>query len=198
MNKQSFQNQWFRLRSIAPLPFYIICLVFSQFNWFFLLSGFFLISAGEWIRFYSAGFIGKKSRHLESPVADNLITAGPYQKVRNPIYIGNILIYLGFAVLSNVFLPYFFFTVLVFFSLNYSWIVRIEEKYLAVKFGDAYEQYCQNVNRWIPRFVRADHTEMSFCLKKAFQSERPTILVMACALALILIRMSAGWFSIRL
>ena len=189
---QSIQNQLFRLRSLAPLPFYIICLVFSQYNPVFFVSGLVMVASGECLRIYSVGYIGKISRVLKRPSGDLLIESGPFRLNRNPIYTGNILIYLGFTVLSNVFFPYFSLMTLTFFAVNYSLIIRIEEAYLAETFGDDYEKYRQNVNRWLPSFRLKGKTSPSFSFSKAVDAEKPTLAVLALTLILLMIRMMAG------
>jgi protein-S-isoprenylcysteine O-methyltransferase Ste14 len=191
---QSFQNQLFRLRSIAPIPFYIICLLFGQFNWFFFLSGLIMILTGEGIRFYSVGFIGKMSRKLDHPAAITLMISGPYQWVRNPIYTGHILIYLGFTLLSNVFLPYFSVITVLVFWINYSLIIRFEENYLAQTFGKEYENYIERVNRWIPNFRKSFPTTINFNFMTALHSEKSTLLFLIIAFLFITLRMCAEIF----
>jgi protein-S-isoprenylcysteine O-methyltransferase Ste14 len=193
---QSFQNQLFRQRSVLPIPFYIICLLFGQFNWSFFLSGFIMILIGEWIRFYSVGFIGKISRKLDQPAAKSLTISGPYHWVRNPIYSGNILIYLGFTLLSNVFLPYFPIITGILFFIHYSLIIRLEEKFLLQTFGTDYELYRQRVNRWIPVFRKTDYSKKLFQFITAWHSEKSTVFVLIAALILILFRMllNSFWF----
>ncbi len=194
---QSFQNQLFKLRSVFPIPFYIFCMLFGQFNWTFFLSGLIIILIGEWIRFYSVGFIGKMSRNLEHPIANVLIISGPYQWIRNPIYTGNILIYLGFTLLSNVFLPYFPVVTVLVFWINYSMIIRFEEKFLAQAFGNEYDVYRESVNRWIPVFRKSFPPAIKFNAMTALHSEKSTLYIMIFALLLITLRMCAGTFQIQ-
>ncbi len=194
MNWKYIENYIFTVRSVFPLPFYIICLLFGQFDLIFFGIGIVLILTGEIIRFYSVGFIGKTSRTIDKPVAKELIIHGPYQWVRNPIYIGNSLIYLGFTVLSNVFLPYFPLIALLIFILNYSVIIRFEEKYLLARFGGPYRSYCHDVNRWLPAFRNRIPGNRKFHFQTAWQSEKPTLLVLLPALLIITIRMTAGRF----
>jgi protein-S-isoprenylcysteine O-methyltransferase Ste14 len=77
-----------------------------------------------------------------------LVTRGPYQYVRNPMYIGAGLALIG-AVLfyeSLSLLGY----VGVLFVIVHSFIVWYEEPTLRRTFGDEYEQYYHKVKRWLP------------------------------------------------
>ncbi len=78
-----------------------------------------------------------------------LTTSGPYQFVRNPVYIGNILICLGLTVISELlwFLPITF----IWCVTVYSFAVRFEEKSLLKCYGSSYLEYVSNVPRWLPR-----------------------------------------------
>ncbi len=92
-----------------------------------------------------------------------LVIAGLYRYVRNPIYVGAMLFQVGFIVwfgsaLAVIYALFFFlgFIVLIFI---------VEEPVLRNQFGAAYEEYCQRVPRWIPRFIssstQAHKTEVS-------------------------------------
>jgi protein-S-isoprenylcysteine O-methyltransferase Ste14 len=81
--------------------------------------------------------------------AEDLVTDGIYAHTRNPMYVGNLLIMFGLAVASNSWV-----TVLIAVPLGlfmYASIVAAEENYLRQRFGAAFEQYCRDVPRWLPR-----------------------------------------------
>lgn len=94
--------------------------------------------------------------------ATGLVTDGLFHDCRNPLYIGNILMLLGVAFLSNSLV--FILIAVPFFGFIYQAIVLAEENYLKTKFGKAYEAYCKNVNRWIPKLkgVRETFGSMKF------------------------------------
>ena len=91
---------------------------------------------------------GGTPAHLDPP--KTLIVNGPYRHVRNPIYLGALLVILGYMLWfgSRLLIVYFSFAALAFHTL----IALIEEPILRNSFGDAYEEYLQQVPRWIPRF----------------------------------------------
>jgi hypothetical protein len=69
--------------------------------------------------------------------------------VRNPLYIGNIALWAGFAVSARLlWLAPVFVAILAF---EYHAIVRWEEGLLEERFGDRYRAYAALVPRWIPR-----------------------------------------------
>ncbi len=76
-----------------------------------------------------------------------LVTAGPYRFTRNPIYLGFLLVYLGFTLLGGtlwglLLSPFLLGTVT-------RWIIHAEESYLADKFPEAYIPYISHVRRWL-------------------------------------------------
>ncbi len=76
------------------------------------------------------------------------VAAGPYRFVRNPMYVGALLLLLGLGLYwrSGV-------TVLLAlpaFVLAHLLVVLYEEPVLRRKFGAEYELYLRHVNRWIP------------------------------------------------
>jgi protein-S-isoprenylcysteine O-methyltransferase Ste14 len=76
-----------------------------------------------------------------------LVTSGIYRWMRNPIYLGDLAFVADLAVaLSSLW--YLLATILLFVLLHYG-IVRREERYLAQRFGSAYDEYRRQVRRWI-------------------------------------------------
>jgi protein-S-isoprenylcysteine O-methyltransferase Ste14 len=75
---------------------------------------------------------------------------GPYRFVRNPMYIGGVLMLLGLGlILGSVSMALF---AGVAFLLIHTFVVFAEEPGLRRRFGQEYEDYCRTVPRWIPRF----------------------------------------------
>jgi protein-S-isoprenylcysteine O-methyltransferase Ste14 len=81
-----------------------------------------------------------------------LVVSGVYRYVRNPMYIGASLIILGETALFGsirIGLEY----VLIFLACTTLFVLIYEEPTLQAKFGDAYEEYCRDVPRFIPRLT---------------------------------------------
>lgn len=122
-----------------------------------------LAFAGEMIRCWAVGYSGVTTRgdHVEAP---KLTTAGPYAHVRNPLYIGNALTALGFAIAYTGRMPAVQKTLLIAGALGavaavYGTIVPHEEAYLEKKFGDAFKAYCAAVPSALPRSTPYEQAE---------------------------------------
>lgn len=79
--------------------------------------------------------------------ADRLVTDGPFAWRRNPIYLGDVFIFLCLAeVTKNV-----WFAILVpVFILAVTWLAILpEERHLMARFGDAYKAYKERTRRWL-------------------------------------------------
>lgn len=77
-----------------------------------------------------------------------LVAEGPFRYSRNPMYLGFVISLAGFAVLLGGAVSSFVLTML-FLIVTDRWYVAFEEKMMIKKFGKDYEEYCQNVRRWI-------------------------------------------------
>lgn len=79
-----------------------------------------------------------------------LVITGPYRYVRNPIYVGVALIYMGY------FLWFGYWAILIYSALAFigvhAFVVLYEEPTLKRKFGASYEEYLERVPRWVPKF----------------------------------------------
>ena len=84
----------------------------------------------------------------ESP---GVIRKGVFNVVRHPVYLSEILLYLGFILLS-ISIASVFIWVTAFLFLHF--ISRYEEKLLLDRFGEEYERYIKEVPMWFPRLLK--------------------------------------------
>lgn len=85
--------------------------------------------------------------HLDPP--KELVIAGWYRHVRNPIYLGALIVQFGFILWSGSSLSILY---TVFFFLGFHFLILVvEEPILRNQFGAAYEAYCKTVPRWLPK-----------------------------------------------
>jgi len=78
-----------------------------------------------------------------------VIRKGVFNVVRHPIYLSEILLYLGCLILS---LSLAATCVLLVATAFLHYISRHEERLLLARFGEEYERYMRDVPMWIPRF----------------------------------------------
>jgi len=103
-------------------------------------AGALLVIAGLAIRSWAAGTLHK---HAE------LTTVGPYSLVRNPLYIGSMMMIVGFFILIGQ--SGFLWLIAGAFSLIFLAAVKNEERVLAAQYGDAWTAYAASTPRFIPR-----------------------------------------------
>jgi len=126
---------------------------YAESNLYSMIAGTLIVVAGELIRLWGVTWAGSETRTTGSVGGTYLIISGPFGYVRNPLYVGNILLYIGFGVFSNALFPYLQIAALVFFAIQYHLIVEGEEGYLRKTFSADYDDYCKNVPRFIPRLT---------------------------------------------
>lgn len=187
-------NFFFKYRNWLFVPLYLALFIPSppllapeQHAWL-LFSGLFITIAGQAIRGATIGlaYIERGGRN-KKVYASRLVTEGIFNHCRNPLYVGNILMLLGVAILSNsllyitLFIPGFLFI--------YQAIVMAEENFLRGKFGAEFDTYCQRAHRWIPNFsgLRETFNSMEFSWQRWLIKEYNTQFVWLLGIALILL-----------
>ncbi len=114
---------------------------------------------------------GGKDRRVH---ADVLYTDGLFAHSRNPLYVGNFLVFLGIFVVLNSPLGYLFGVPAVIFF--YVSMVQAEENFLRKKFGPPYEEYLGAVPRFVPflpgvmRTVAGSRIDWKRALRKEYGS----------------------------
>jgi len=84
---------------------------------------------------------------IKPQASTSIVTSGIYRLSRNPMYLGFLVILVGWSVfLSNSFT--FLFLALYVIYMNHFQIIP-EERILTDKFGDTYIRYKQSVRRWL-------------------------------------------------
>ncbi len=147
------------------------------------IPGLILIGLGEGLRLWAVAVIGKESRTRGSGAA-RLVTSGPYAVVRNPLYLGNLLLTVGATCLAE--LLWMIPVVIVLYAIQYVPIVHWEESILAARFGPTYAEYCGRVGRWLPRWpARDEGSRPAYQWRASFWSERSTLGTLALLLVLM-------------
>ena len=123
----NFPNEY--IPAVVRLPIGIIILAISGY----------MAGTGLWIIF------GKKSQ------PQGVVRSSVFRFVRHPIYLSEILLYLGLLFL-NISLAAALVWIAAIIFLHY--ISRYEERLLLARFGKEYEQYMRDVPMWFPRLYR--------------------------------------------
>ncbi len=182
--QEEFENlgeRFFRWRSYLPLVMgllFILALLSRRHPaaspsleraWQFfclLVSG-----LGLGIRFYTVGYApkGTSGRNTRGQVADSLNTTGMYSLVRNPLYLGNFIIWLGLALLVGV----WWCTVIVVLSfiIFYERIIFAEERFLKDKFGADFLNWAAATPAIIPNPRHWRKPALPFSWKSALARE---------------------------
>ncbi len=175
---KSFATKIFNYRSYTPIPFLILMLVYQEASANSLMVGFIFALIGELIRLWGVCYAGSETRTTGKVGGSYLIISGPFAYVRNPLYVGNITLYLGIGIMSMALYPYLQLFALFFFYWQYSVIILEEEKYLKETFGTEYQDYFSNVPRLVPRFTPYKNGKVEqppFKLDAGLRSERRTL-----------------------
>lgn len=130
-----------RIRVPLGFVFALLYLWLAKPSWRFLLPSLLLIGPGLLIRALASGHVRKN---------EALATTGPYAYTRNPLYLGSLLIGIGFAVAARSWWVGILLVVM-FFAI-YLPVIRNEETFLREKFP-AFDEYARNVPRMLPRLT---------------------------------------------
>ena len=181
----------FKYRSYTPIPFLILMLVFENATITSLIIGFIIALSGELIRLWGVSWAGSETRTTGGVGGTYLIISGPFAYVRNPLYVGNILLYSGLGIMSFALFPYLQVVAILFFLVQYKLIVKEEEIYLAQKFGKHYDNYEKAVPRFLPAFKPYKNDgikQPSFQFDRGLKSETRTLQAFALVALLIVIK----------
>jgi len=169
----------FRFRAFSVVP--VILLIYfifdpmdtGSFNPILNTLGFLLALTGAATRIISAGYARPFTSGRENYLkAESLNTSGFYSIVRNPLYVGNFLVYNGVLVAYSSPAALAFFNA--FFIVNYYFIILSEENYLENQFGEKYREYRRAVPKVIPRFTLYRKNDHPFSLARAVYKEKNT------------------------
>jgi protein-S-isoprenylcysteine O-methyltransferase Ste14 len=101
----------------------------------------------------AVGFLGaREMRRAETNLdpykpATAVVTGGPFQFTRNPLYLSMTMVYGGISALANALPPVLLLPIVL--RLMRRGVIEREERYLERKFGDVYLQYKAEAPRWI-------------------------------------------------
>ncbi len=179
----------FRHRSWLPVPIAVLLLLVpssDRADWL-PLAGLALVVAGEGVRLWAVRHIGVISR-TRSDRLGRLVASGPFQYVRNPLYLGNMALWVGFALVAR--LPWLAACCLIVLAAQYHAIVCWEEGLLTSRLGEPYRQYVASVPRWWPRLATRAHQASAplYSWGQTFFSERGTLIAIGVGCVLLAVK----------
>lgn len=128
-----------RIRVPLGFAFAVFYLWVARPSWSSILVGTLVAIPGIALRAFASGHVKKN---------EELTTSGPYAYARNPLYLGSLIMALGFAVAArSVWVPA---VMVAMFFVIYVPVIRSEEAYLRRTFS-AFDEYARHVPRLIPR-----------------------------------------------
>ena len=182
--KKEFINtgEWlFRKRSYLPLFFIpVIIIAFRNYSypfgnysldvaWKFFCFTISLLGLG--IRMFTVGSVplGTSGGGTRSQVAQSLNTKGLYSIVRHPLYLANLIIWIG--IVSVLRSGWFILLTLFAFTMLYERIMFAEEDYLEHKFGNTFLDWAQKTPAFFPKIKNWEKPDLQFCFKTAIKKE---------------------------
>ena len=122
---------------------------------------------GALVRLWASGHVRKNKE---------LATDGPYAFVRHPLYVGNILLLVGFALSSSLWWSFVLMIALLFFY--YPPTIAYEDNKLHNFFGEAWEQWSKTTHALIPSMPAIKSTSgSSWSFKQSLMQNGEPIIV---------------------
>jgi protein-S-isoprenylcysteine O-methyltransferase Ste14 len=174
-------NFWIRWRVRVGYPVGIAAFVFARPQLKWLLCGAAIAILGLLLRGYAAGHLRKHQQ---------LAISGPYAFTRNPLYLGSVLLALGFSVASHSWIS----TLLLgaYLIVFYPVVIRREQAELKTLYGSAFVQYASQVPAFWPRLspARGSGERFSWQLYRQNREYEATI---GLAVAMVILSMIMLW-----
>jgi len=169
---------WARIARRVRVPLGFVFAIFyvwrAKPTWLSLAIGTLIAVFGIFIRALASGHV-KKDRELTM--------TGPYAYVRNPLYLGSIVIAVGFTIAARDL--WVAIVLVVFFLAVYVPVIRAEERYLGSQFA-GYAEYTQRVPGLLPRTVYFAGATDGFSRELYFRHREYNSLLGAAAILAVL------------
>ena len=172
-----------RIRVPLGFVFAVLYLWLARPTWRLIALGAVLIVPGLLIRALASGHVRKN---------EALATTGPYAYTRNPLYLGSLLIGIGFAVAARSW--WIGLALVVMFFAIYVPVIGDEERFLRANFPD-FDEYARRVPRMLPRItpIQSDQAGSGFSMSLYVKHREWNALLGALAmLAALIVKMT--WF----
>lgn len=127
-----------------------------------------IAAVGIVVRMWASGYVMKNKE---------LATTGPYAYVRHPLYVGNILLLVGFSLASSLWWSFVLMAALLWFY--YPPTISYEDNKLRGIFGEEWEAWAKNIHALIPTFgAKAGSAKSAWSFRKSLmQNAEPVIVI---------------------
>jgi len=126
------------------LPLWLFTFPFQENTGLLLVvAGFVMTFSGVWIFRQAATTVDP----MQPEEASTLVTTGIYKLSRNPMYLGMLLVLLGWFVYLGTLFNLMLLGLFIWFINRYQ--ILPEENALQSRFGEEYTRYCKSTRRWI-------------------------------------------------
>ena len=170
-----------RLRVPLGFLFAVFYLWRARPDWLSLALGAVVAAVGIFLRAVASGHVRKN---------EQLATTGPYAYCRNPLYLGSIIIAVGFAMASrDVWVAV---GIAILFVVIYVPVMRAEEAFLRKRFAE-YDSYARRVPRLLPKTVWFARVTDGFTRELYWQHREYNALIGAAAMLAALV-VKTLWF----
>jgi protein-S-isoprenylcysteine O-methyltransferase Ste14 len=147
------------------------------------IAGLLVMTLGQSVRIITIGYAYIKRGGLNKQIyAETVVRRGMFAHVRNPMYLGNLLIVTGAVIGINI--RWFFLALLLFYFI-YACIILAEENFLSGKFGADYQNYLKTTPRLIPHQLnkwQESIADMDFTWRRVLKKEHSSIFLVYAGL----------------
>jgi len=155
-------RQWF------AVLFVLLVSILGSYEPTLFIAGTAVASVGIAVRMWASGYVMKNKE---------LATSGPYAMVRHPLYVGNILLLVGFSIASNLWWSYLLMVALLWFY--YPPTISYEDNKLRDIFGDEWVTWSENIHALIPTFgSKAGSVKSTWSFKKSLMTNAEPVIVL--------------------
>ncbi len=170
----------------------VLLAVFGKPSAFSVTLGVPIAIAGELLRCWAVGYSGVTTRN-DAVTAPELVIAGPYAYMRNPLYAGNFITATGFAIAftggnSAATRAALLVAALGTMIAVYATIIPHEERFLRARFGESFIRYCEEVPPIIPHLEATSAQQGTWKPGVIAQAESKTFLFFGAMLVVLALK----------
>lgn len=146
--KKKISPKYLNIFFVLPFLFHLILPIIRIINEPFKFVGIAPFLLGIILNIWSLRVLMENTTTIDfNGITTNLVTTGPFNFSRNPIYLSGVIILLGIAIFLGSLITFVFPVVLLLIMDKF--YIPFEERKLEGIFGDEYLKYKQKVRKWI-------------------------------------------------